>query len=357
MNFILKENMYKTMLKQNQIININNLFNVKFHIGENKEKWNPLIKNYVFGFRHGVYFFNLNKTLLLLKKLIYLFKKITQYHQVFLFIGTNHTVSCIVSLVAKTLKQPSITKKWVGGTLTNWLKIKPYIDFLYKTNVNAIRKKFVLRTEKKIYQKINRYTKMKQLFKGMENVKSFPNLIILLDTENKSYSLLESKKFNLPLVHLVSTLNEISNLSYPVIGNNKYFNSIFFFINIILNSIKTGEQLKRINLINYSFNVFSMRNEKSLKLKPLNRALLSLFKYNNFSRKYKNYSFKFLNKYESVFGKIISAEILAYNILQEKLRLLELEKKQKKQEEFFKQKEHKDKKKALLFEKQEQKNK
>ena len=70
------------MLKQNQIIN--NLFNVKFHIGENKKKWNPLIKNYVFGFRHGVYFFNLNKTLLLLKKLIYLFKKITQYHQVFL---------------------------------------------------------------------------------------------------------------------------------------------------------------------------------------------------------------------------------------------------------------------------------
>ena len=182
MNFILKENMYKTMLKQNQIININNLFNVKFHIGENKEKWNPLIKNYVFGFRHGVYFFNLNKTLLLLKKLIYLFKKITQYHQVFLFIGTNHTVSCIVSLVAKTLKQPSITKKWVGGTLTNWLKIKPYIDFLYKTNVNAIRKKFVLRTEQKIYQKINRYTKMKELFKVMENVKSFPNLIILLDT-------------------------------------------------------------------------------------------------------------------------------------------------------------------------------
>ena len=136
MNFILKENMYKTMLKQNQIININNLFNVKFHIGENKEKWNPLIKNYVFGFRHGVYFFNLNKTLLLLKKLIYLFKKITQYHQVFLFIGINHTVSCIVSLVAKTLKQPSITKKWVGGTLTNWLKTKPYILSFINTIAN-----------------------------------------------------------------------------------------------------------------------------------------------------------------------------------------------------------------------------
>ena len=143
MNFILKENMYKTMLKQNQIININNLFNVKFHIGENKEKWEPLIKNYVFGFRHGVYFFNLNKTLLLLKKLIYLFKKITQY----LFIGTN----CIVSLVAKTLKQPSITKKWVGGTLTNWLKIKPY----YKKNVNAIYKNFVLRIEQKINKDFN----------------------------------------------------------------------------------------------------------------------------------------------------------------------------------------------------------
>ena len=59
--------MYKTNLKQNQTIN--NLFNVKFHIGENKEKWNPLIKNYVFCFRHGVYFLNLNKTLLFLKKI------------------------------------------------------------------------------------------------------------------------------------------------------------------------------------------------------------------------------------------------------------------------------------------------
>jgi ribosomal protein S2 len=62
--------MYKTILKQNQTIN--NLFNVKFHIGENKEKWNPLINNYFFSFRHGVYSFNLNQSLRLLKKLIYL---------------------------------------------------------------------------------------------------------------------------------------------------------------------------------------------------------------------------------------------------------------------------------------------
>ena len=231
------------MLKQNQTININNLFNVKFHIGENKEKWNPLIKNYVFGFRHGVYFFNLNKTLLLLKKLIYLFKKITQYHQVFLFIGTNHTVSCIVSLVAKTLKQPSITKKWVGGTLTNWLKIKPYIYFLYKTNVNAI------------YKKINKYFNYILFF-----INVILNLIEISKNYKKVYSINigTSSIFMLDWYFIFIKLGEILsfclNYKYTIIYIVSVFAYIYFFYKIynkIMNLAKLKQLLKDNILLDY----------------------------------------------------------------------------------------------------------
>jgi small subunit ribosomal protein S2 len=295
------------MLKKNKVISISSLFKIKFHIGENKEKWNPLIKNYVFGFRHGVYFFNLNKTLLLLKKLIYLFKKVSQYHQIFLFVGTNPLISGVISLISKILKQPCITKKWVGGTLTNWLRIKPYIKFLYKTSIKDIRKKFVLRTEQKIQQKINRYTKMKHSFKGVENMKFVPNLIVILDSERINYTFLESKKLNIPIIALASTFSNINSLSYPILGNNKNFSSFFFCINIIFCAIKTGEKIKRLNLLKYSNKLFGFKNKKSLNFSYSFKYLLYLCKCNKIMQKYKNYSNKLLSKHEFFFVNFFNA--------------------------------------------------
>ena len=130
--------------------------------------------------------------------------------------------------------QYSISKKWVGGTLTNWLKIRPYIRFLYSTTIAKIRKKFILRTEKKIQQKISQYLKMKGLLQGIESMSALPNIVIILEKDEFSYPLKEAYKLMIPIITIVNTNQSGFFIAYPFFGNDFLMDTLYFYCNLIL---------------------------------------------------------------------------------------------------------------------------
>ena len=298
--------------KKINIVTINQLLNVHSHIGNKQAKWNPLIKNLLFGSRHGVHFFNLKKILPYLKRLIYFLSKSISKHNTILFVGTHNLVTVLIKFLSKNTLQFSITQKWVGGTLTNWLRIRPYVKFLYKTNIKKIRKKFILRTEKKIEQKIAQYLKMKHLFYGIERMSVLPNFIIILEKDSSAYPFLEAYKLMIPIISIINSDQSGIGVSYPIFGNDNVFDSLFYYSNIIYEAIKTGIQNKRLFFLTLGVSFFllvqyKMNNRNSyLKNKPnynkylFNRQFL-------FARNYRNYKFlsikRLIRKYCFIFTR------------------------------------------------------
>ena len=112
---------------------------------------NKMISSLLFGSRHGVSFFDLKKTLPFTKRALSFLKKATLNHSVILLIGSHTLIIALVWYLSVNTSHYSISNKWVGVTLTNWTLIKKYVKFLYTTTIAQIRKKFILRIEKKIH--------------------------------------------------------------------------------------------------------------------------------------------------------------------------------------------------------------
>jgi small subunit ribosomal protein S2 len=267
------------MKKKNNTFTVNQLLFVQAHLGNKTSKFNPLTKSFLFGSRHGVHFFDLKQITPYLKRVLFLLTKATTNHQIILFVGAHPFVSVLIKFLANNTKQHSISRKWVGGTLTNWLKIRPYVSFLYRTNIMQIRKKFVLRTEKKIEQKIIQYLKMKYLLSGIERMPTIPNLIVVLEKDVNTYPLMESFKLMIPIISIVNTGQNSLGISYPIFGNDYLFDSLFFWGNLMLQAIRNGVLQKRLLFLKTSLPfILSLKQKRAnFKTMPLQAKKKSLY--------------------------------------------------------------------------------
>lgn len=235
------------MIKKKYIetLTINQLLLAKTHIGLKKQKWNPLIKSFLFGARHGVHFFDLKLTIPFLRRALSFVQSATQNHDRILFVGSHFMIIGLITFLTKHTFQHSITKKWVCGTLTNWKRMRPYIRFLYTTTIDRIRLKWILRTEKKVALRIKQYIKMKNLFEGIEYLNALPNLVVLLERED-AYAFNEATQLMIPVVLLVNTDHSGSRIPYPIFGNTNLFDNLFFYTSLIYEAIKEGFHRRRL---------------------------------------------------------------------------------------------------------------
>jgi small subunit ribosomal protein S2 len=265
----------KSFKKDTKTFTINQLLFVQAHLGNKISKWNPLTKSFIFGSRHGVHFFDLKQTTPYLKRVLFLLTKATTNHQIILFIGPHPFVSVLVKFLARNTRQSSISRKWVGGTLTNWLKIRPYVRFLYRTNIAQIRKKFVLKTEKKIEQKIAQYLKMKYLLSGIENMPTLPNLVVIFEKEasiSEKFPFLEAHTLMIPIISIVNTGPR------SIFGNDYLFDSLFFFGNLMLQAIRCGLIQKRLIFLKFYLKIKKSQGKirpKALKIRTFFRVYRS----------------------------------------------------------------------------------
>jgi small subunit ribosomal protein S2 len=248
--------------KLNSKVTILQLLNVQAHIGNKTSKWNSFMKSFLFGSRHNIHLFDLKQTSPFLKRTLYFLSSATKNHQVILFVGDHPIVNALVVLLAESTVQSSISRKWICGTLTNWLKMRPYIKFLYTTSIAKIRKKFVLRTEQKIQQKIIQYLKMKFLLSGIEKMPSLPNIVVLFVSELEP--LKEAFQLMLPVVTVLSSgPKNYVGATFPIIGNDYLLEALFFYTNLILQAIRSGTMKKRLEFLNTSATQRSSRRSLS----------------------------------------------------------------------------------------------
>ena len=236
-------------------------------------------------------FFNLKKTIPFFRRNLHFLKKSTQNHYCMLFIGSHDYVTGLIRYMALNSNQHSISKKWVGGTLTNWLKIRPYVRFLYSTTIAKIRKKFILRTEKKIEQKFDQYLKMKALLQGIEAMPALPNLVVILEKEEFSYPLKEAYKLMIPIITIVNTNQSGFFIAYPFFGNDFLMDTLYFYSNLILESLKEGLFLRRLFFIktNLEFILELKENTKNMLYRLSRFDQYMSHHFNTFFRLFRDY--------------------------------------------------------------------
>lgn len=239
------------------IYTLNQLMSVNLHIGDKSFKLNSLIKNLLFGARHGIYYFNLKKTFPFLNRFLYFFKNSMERYKLLLFIGQHEFVEVILEFLTANTKYFTSTEKWVGGTLTNWKFIRYYIHKLFTMSDDQIRIANSLRTDQKIQQKINRFAEMRSILYGFKNMPSLPNLIIFFnqkDSDQTSY--FEACILTIPTISIINTKQNAYGIDYPIFSNNNNFESLFFISNLMVNCIMNSYYSKRLYFLKKTYNLF-----------------------------------------------------------------------------------------------------
>jgi len=223
-----------------QELNIQNMITAGVHFGHEIQKWNPKMRPFVYTEQGGIHIIDLQKTLTCTKKALQFLEDTTAKGGKVIFVGTKRQALPHTREAAQNSYQFYINKRWLGGTLTNFLTIKVSIDRMKKIQKMKERSDFD-RYSKKERNKIEKeYLKMEECFCGIKDMKEVPAALFVIDINKEKIAVSEAKRLKIPVVAIVDTNSDPTDIAYPIPGNDDSTRSIKFFTELAGEACKKG---------------------------------------------------------------------------------------------------------------------
>jgi small subunit ribosomal protein S2 len=169
------------------------------HFGHPVAKWNPKIAEYLYGSRKGIHIFNLEKTREGLIKVIDALKALQAEGKTILFVSTKQQSIPLIEDIGQKLGQPTVTKKWIAGLLTNWPTIKRrlqyYLDLRQSFQTGTVEKY----TKKEQTSLRKEMMKLDSALSGVSAMKGLPDAVFIVDAVRDHVAVLEAKKLGIPV--------------------------------------------------------------------------------------------------------------------------------------------------------------
>jgi len=210
------------------------------HFGYSSSKSHPKMKTFVFANRNGVDIFDLEKTQNKLKFAKDFVKEVGQEQKLILFVGTKKEAKSVVAEVATGIDMPFVNERWLGGIITNFSEIKKRLNHLEDLISKMAKGEFAKNTKLERLRIDEEIEKMKRFFSGMSKLKSLPGALIVIDSEKEKIAVAEARKANIPVVALMSSDCNPSEIDYIIPANDSSVDSITYFMNEIAISYKEG---------------------------------------------------------------------------------------------------------------------
>lgn len=210
---------------------IKDLFAAGAQLGYSRSRHHPSTRSRVFTFQGGGAVIDLEQTIADLDKAKAFIRGLALEGKTILFVGTKDEAAAAVVKTAEALGLPYVTRRWLGGTLTNWPQIKSRIERL-KT----------LKTEREAGEWDKRYTKKERLLLGREidrlerylgtlaGLTEVPAALVVVDSSEEEVAVVEAAKLGVSVVALANSDCDLSQVTYPVVGNDANVRTISLFL-------------------------------------------------------------------------------------------------------------------------------
>jgi small subunit ribosomal protein S2 len=224
-------------------VTMKDLLEAGVHFGHQTRRWNPKMKPYVFGARNGIYIVDLEKTVVAAKTAAEFAQKLTSEGKKILFVGTKKQAKDVVEEEARRSSMYFVTNRWLGGMLTNYQTVKASIDRLKKieTLKNSPEWTDVPKKEQARYDR--EYDKLKKSLGGIEDMKKLPGALFVIDTDKEHIAILEAKKLGIPVIAVVDTNCDPSNVTHVIPGNDDAIRSVRLFCNMMAEACLSGTKI------------------------------------------------------------------------------------------------------------------
>src|SRR6202162_3122166 len=215
------------------------------HFGEQNKSWNPKMKEFIFGERNGIYIIDLQKTLKM-------FKEASKYiiegdkesgrprPNVILFVGTKRQAQDAIAEEATRCGMFYVNQRWLGGLLTNWVTVQKSVKRLKELDEMATDGRYELLPKKEVVKLERERKHLQANLAGIKNLSRLPDTLFVIDSNKEQIAVKEARKLGIPVVALVDTNCDPSEVDYVIPGNDDALRAIRLFTSKISESIAAG---------------------------------------------------------------------------------------------------------------------
>jgi small subunit ribosomal protein S2 len=213
------------------------------HFGHQTKRWNPRMKEYIFGERNGIYIIDLQKTLKMFKEASKFVTDLTGQGKVILFVGTKRQAQDAIAEEANRCGMFYINQRWLGGLLTNWITVQKSVKRLQELDEMATDGRYELLTKKEVIRLERERKHLQANLAGIKNMRRLPDALFVVDSNNEAIAVKEARKLGIPVVAVVDTNCDPTVVDYVIPGNDDALRAIRLFTSKISDSVVEGVQM------------------------------------------------------------------------------------------------------------------
>ncbi|NHK27717.1 30S ribosomal protein S2 [Parvularcula flava] len=209
------------------------------HFGHQTHRWNPKMKEYIFGDRNGVHIIDLSQTVPMLHQALVKVREVVAGGGRVLFVGTKRQAQQPIAEAAQRCAQYYMNVRWLGGTLTNWETISNSIKRL-KAMEETLANGGVGLTKKEQLTMSRDKEKLEASLGGIRDMGGLPDLMFVIDVKKEAIAIQEAKKLGIPVVAVVDTNCSPDNIDLIIPGNDDASRAIALYTNLVADAVLDG---------------------------------------------------------------------------------------------------------------------
>jgi small subunit ribosomal protein S2 len=212
------------------------------HFGHQTHRWNPKMRNYIYGSRNGIHIIDLSQTVPLLHQALLAVADAVSKGGRVLFVGTKRSAAEQVADAAKRSAQYYVNSRWLGGTLTNWKTISHSIKTL-RTVDETLGKEHSGLTKREILELTRSKEKLDKALGGIKDMGGTPDLLFVIDTNKEQIAIKEANRLGIPVIAVIDTNSDPAGVTYPIPGNDDAGRAVALYCDLISRACIEGISL------------------------------------------------------------------------------------------------------------------
>jgi small subunit ribosomal protein S2 len=213
------------------------------HFGHQTKRWNPKMKEFIFGERNGIYIIDLQKTLKMFKEASKFVADLSAEGKTVLFVGTKRQAQDAVAEEAGRAGSFYVNQRWLGGLLTNWVTVQKSVKRLKELDEMATDGRYELLPKKEVIKLERERKHLQANLAGIKNLSKLPDAVFVIDSNKEQIAVREARKLGIPVVAVVDTNCDPTEVDYVIPGNDDALRAIRLFASKIADSVVEGSQL------------------------------------------------------------------------------------------------------------------
>ncbi len=213
------------------------------HFGHQTKRWNPKMREYIFGERNGIYIIDLQKSLRLFKNAIQFVQDLGATGKTILFLGTKRQAQDVIQEESTRCGMYYVNQRWLGGLLTNFVTIQKSLKRFREIEAMKTNGQYDLFSKKEIARYERERKQLEKNLSGIKDMASLPDALFVIDTKKEDIAIHEARKLGIPIIGVADTNCDPDDIDYIIPGNDDALRAIRLITTTIAQAYLDGKAI------------------------------------------------------------------------------------------------------------------